>query len=234
MVATGSALLDPVLVLNKGWMPIDACTVRDALTDVAAEKARIICHDESLPNSLYVPHTFGEWITLPVADGERSIATVNSRIKVPEVVVENEFNRIPTRTVVYNRRNLWKRDRYRCQYCGRRPPNDEITVDHVVPRAIWNRQNHTKSVSCFENCVLACVGCNKKKDNRTPEQAGMRLRRTLRLKDGTKKVEFYDRPKSPLWSPLYAVRRYAELPQSWSKFVSDLVSELYWTVELED
>ncbi len=233
-IERGSALNDPVLVLNKGWSPIDACTAREALTDVVGQKALIIGHDECQPDHLYVPHDIFDWMEVPVAGDDRYIATARSRIIVPEVIVQTEYNKIPPRTVVFSRRNLWKRDSYRCQYCGKRPKDDEITVDHVVPRAIWNRQNHSTSVSCFENCVLACVDCNKKKDNRTPEQANMPLRRMINGKDGRPAWQYYKRPKAPSWSPIYAIKRYQQLPESWSKFIQDMVSELYWTIELED
>ncbi|HUY36812.1 MAG TPA: HNH endonuclease signature motif containing protein [Pirellulales bacterium] len=41
---------------------------------------------------------------------------------------------------------------------------------HVLPRS----QGGT---STWENCVLSCVDCNKRKADRTPEQAGVRLRK---------------------------------------------------------
>jgi hypothetical protein len=63
----------------------------------------------------------------------------------------------------------------------------------------------------WTNCVLACVACNKRKADRTPQQAGMRLRKS---------------PVRPTWKPLYASP--AVRIESWSKFVS----EAYWNVEL--
>jgi len=65
--------------------------------------------------------------------------------------------------------------------------------------------------SRWDNCVLACLTCNKRKADRTPEQAGMRLRGA---------------PVQPTWSPLYAAHELRI--KSWSKFVS----EAYWNVEL--
>lgn len=224
---TGSVLHDPVLVLNKGWIPIDAVPVRDALADVCGEKARIV-HPET-----YQLFDMDGWLDQEVPAGARFLRTARSPIRVPEVIV-NDYNHIPIRTVVFSRRNLWKRDGFRCQYCGRKPSPDEITIDHVVPRAIWVRQNHEKSVTSFENCVLACIECNKKKDNRTPEQAGMRLRRMIKGTEGVLKPVYYTRPKAPNWNPIYAIRRYQAIPESWSKFVENIVSELYWNVELED
>jgi 5-methylcytosine-specific restriction endonuclease McrA len=68
--------------------------------------------------------------------------------------------------VPYSRKNVLIRDRHTCQYCGTK---DDITVDHVVPRSRGGK-------SSFLNCVASCKECNiHKKQNRTPEEAGMRL-----------------------------------------------------------
>jgi 5-methylcytosine-specific restriction endonuclease McrA len=227
MVATleTTALDSPVLVLNKGWFAIDATTAREAITDVMAEKARVV-HPQS-----FTLHDMEGWMEQEVGDG-RFIQAARQRILVPEVVV-NHYDKVPRRTVVFSRRNLWKRDRFRCQYCGKRPRHDEISVDHVVPKAIWNRQQHDKSVTCFENCVLACVSCNKHKDNRTPEQAGMTLRQMIE-KNGHLRPKYYERPKAPCWSPIYSIRRFQRFPKSWAQFLKVQNDELYWNVELED
>lgn len=227
MVATAeSALNSPVLVLNKAWMAIDATTAREALTNVIGEKAQIV-HPRN-----FTLHDIDDWIVQDVQDNDRFIQAARYKILVPEVIV-NRYDKIPHRRVVFSRRNLWKRDRFRCQYCGKKPAADEITIDHVVPKSIWNRQRHTISVTCFENCVLACVECNKKKDNRTPEQAGMRLRQMA--KQGEDLVaRYYDRPKAPQWSPIYAMRRFHSFPNSWAQFLKCKDDELYWNVELED
>jgi 5-methylcytosine-specific restriction endonuclease McrA len=85
------------------------------------------------------------------------------------------------------------------------PGGEELTIDHVLPRS----QGGT---STWDNCVLSCIGCNKHKADRTPQQAGMTLRKT---------------PVRPTWKPLYA--RHNVRMESWSKFVS----ETYWNVPLE-
>ena len=79
-----------------------------------------------------------------------------------------------------------------------------MTIDHVVPRAQGGE-------STWDNCVLACVACNKAKADRTPKQAGMKLRKE---------------PVRPAWKPFYAAHDVRI--ESWSKFVS----EAYWNVEL--
>lgn len=213
-----SNLSHPTLILNKNWHPIDACTAKEALVDVFADKAQILCPET------YQLFNIEEWIKSPVTPSSMTIQSVNCEIKVPKFIV-NRYNKIPKKTVIFSRSNLWRRDNYTCQYCGVRPPPDEITVDHVNPRS-------KGGITSFENCVLACISCNKSKNNRTPEEANMPLRRKRKLKNGNVIIEMYNRPQKPKWDPRYAV--YArEIPVSWSKFIQHMVDELYWNSELE-
>lgn len=215
-----SNLTKPVLILNKGYSPIDACSVRDAISDVAAERAKFICPDT------YAPFSIEQWIELPVNEGDPFIQAVDCKIRVPEVI-RSTYDRIPKRKVVFSRRNLWKRDKMRCQYCGRKPKPDEITIDHVIPKSHGGK-------TTFENCVLACFECNKKKDNRTPEQAKMPLIKMVLGSNNKYHKENYDRPKSPKWSPIYSIQKSNKIPESWTKFVAGLIDELYWNTELEE
>lgn len=199
----GSGLDHATLILNKSWIPIDATTARNALVDVVSGKAQIVCPET------YEMHDIESWMDRKITEGSPVIQTVRAPIQVPEVIV-NQYGKMPKRSVVFSRRNLWRRDHWTCQYCGNRPKPDEITVDHVLPKS-------RGGITTFENCVLACVSCNKKKDNHTPGEAGMKLK-TI--------------PKTPCWSPIYAVKR-KHLPQSWSKFVQSMVDDLYWNSPLE-
>ena len=137
-------------------------------------------------------------------EGDESIQCVGRRIKLPEIITLCNYSNVPTRAISFSRRNLFNRDKHICQYCGRQPGSDSLTVDHVMPRS---RGGDTT----WENCVLACVECNFRKADRTPEEAGMRLRK---------------QPVKPKWNPGFSNR--TRIP-SWDKFVS----EVYWNVELE-
>ncbi len=225
MVMT-SALENPVLVLNRSWIPIGTTTVRDGFSTVIAERAKFVC-----------PETFGlfdfnSWIDQEVREKDQFVTAVRQRIRAPEVLV-NEYNRLPKQKVNFSRRNLWKRDQWRCQYCGKHPQSDEITVDHVIPKSLRHTLPPGVELSSFVNCVLACVDCNTKKDNRTLARSGMRLRRMVPTQNGLWKPVFYDCPRVPSWSPLYSVRRQL-FPKSWAQFLRQKNDELYWNVELED
>jgi 5-methylcytosine-specific restriction endonuclease McrA len=154
----------------------------------------------------YATYDWSDWSCLNPQDDEWCIRTVRSRLRVPEVVVLAHYDGVPGATVPFSRRNIYKRDRYTCQYCGAQPAMDELTIDHVVPRS-------KGGVSSWGNCVLACFGCNKRKADRTPQQAGLRLRHT---------------PKRPAWRPLYSW--YSKPIKSWERFLG----EAYWTVTLRN
>jgi 5-methylcytosine-specific restriction endonuclease McrA len=150
-------------------------------------------------------YNWADWARLAPREGEPFIRTVTFRLRVPEVLTLTRHDRPRHNAVTFCRRNVFKRDHLTCQYCGARPGSEELTIDHVIPRAQGGQTN-------WENCVLACVPCNARKANRTPEQAGMKLRR---------------HPVRPSWKPLYDAANVKIA--SWSRFLS----EAYWNVSLE-
>lgn len=212
-------LTSPTLVLNKSWLAIDSTTARDAICSVLAERALFV---DPFDNT---KHNIHSWIKQPVLENDLFIRTVGGRIKLPEIMLLHEYNKSSKRAVVFCRLNLWKRDNQQCQYCGIKARPDLMSVDHVIPLS-------RKGNSCFENCVLSCVKCNMKKRNRTPEEAGMRLRRSVVDVNGDVKIVFYDRPKHPAWHPYYTIKK-LNFPKSWEAFVKKFDDTLYWQVQLE-
>lgn len=188
------------LVLNRFWQPVGVASVARSLTLVAAERARIVD-----PNDFQL-YTWADWARLIPQDNEPFVQAVTFRIRVPEVITLTEYDRVPANTVTFSRRNIFKRDRFTCQYCGAQPGSEELTIDHVQPRS-------RGGTSTWENCVLACMECNSRKADRTPLEAHMPLRKP---------------PVRPKWQPIYA--RHDARIESWSKFIS----EAYWTVELDE
>jgi 5-methylcytosine-specific restriction endonuclease McrA len=195
-----AVLSEPTLVLNRNWLPIRVCTVRRALTLVFKDLARIIGPEN------YTLHDFASWLDLKVATGEPHIRTVSLSIRIPEVIVLRSCDRFTRPRVVFSRRNLFRRDRNTCQYCGTRCSTEELSIDHVVPRSMGG-------ISTWANCVVACMSCNARKGNRTLDSAGMDL---LRL------------PKEPPPQMAFTLQL-GHRKASWDQFVS----EAYWNVELE-
>ena len=197
----GSCVLErPTLVLNRHWQPVRVATVARSLTMLWNETAYVVDPDD------FQLYTWQDWAKLRPKDDEPFIRTVSFRMRVPEVLSLIRHEKPRQSAVTFSRRNVFKRDHSSCQYCGVRPGTQELTIDHIIPRS---RQGSTT----WENCVLACVACNAKKANRTPEQAGMKLRRI---------------PTRPSWKPVYDAS--AVRVASWSRFLS----EAYWNVSIEE
>ena len=123
----------PTLVLNRSWVAISTTTVRSALAMVYKGVA---C---AIQTETYETHDFESWADLSVMADQPGIRTVKRSVRVPEVILLLRHNRVPRQSVPFSRRNLYRRDRHRCQYCGDRHPTTELSIDHVVPRSRGGR-----------------------------------------------------------------------------------------------
>lgn len=190
----------PTLVLNRNWQPVGVVSVARSLTLVAAERARFVDPAD------YQQYTWENWARLIPPSDEPFVQAVTFRMRVPEVITLIHYDRVPANVVTFSRRNIYKRDHFTCQYCGVQPGSEELTIDHVLPRS-------RGGTSSWENCVLACVECNKRKADKTPTEARMPLHKD---------------PIRPAWKPIYSWHTIRIA--SWSKFLS----EAYWNIELDE
>lgn len=129
---------------------------------------------------------------------ERKIRSANSSWKVPAVVrFVVKFNR-PRKMVKFSRKNIYARDRWYCQYCRNKFDPVDLTYDHVLPKSRGGKTD-------WQNIVTSCVECNLKKGSRTPQEAGMPLRRP---------------PVKPDWVPIFVVKllRDGNIPEQWKEF----------------
>ena len=90
-------------------------------------------------------------------------------IMFPSVIRLKSYTYIPIRVQVLSRKNIMLRDRYTCQYCDKVFPASQLTMDHIMPQSRGGKDT-------WANLVCACQFCNRKKADRTPEEAGMMLR----------------------------------------------------------
>jgi len=100
-------------------------------------------------------------------DGKR-IRAVRMSMPFPSIVRLSVYIQIPYKKIILSRKNILRRDGHRCQYCGR--SDVQLTVDHIVPKAKLGED-------AWENLATACVACNNRKGDRTPEDAHMKLLR---------------------------------------------------------
>jgi 5-methylcytosine-specific restriction endonuclease McrA len=162
-----------VLVLNATYEPMNVVSMRRAVILLLKEKAEIVEAAEAWLRS--------EQLALPV----------------PLVIRLVYYVRIPRHFALpLSRRTVLARDQYTCQYCEAKPGRANLTIDHIVPRS---RGGET----LWENVVTACGPCNRRKGDRTPQEANMPLRR---------------QPRRPRYLALTLLEG-ARAPQAWHKYM---------------
>lgn len=177
----------PALVLNADYrplsfFPLSTISWRDAVSAVMEDRVDV------------------------VEEYDRSARSPSRSIRLPSVLALREFQSLD-RPAPCNRINVFLRDAcpegFRCLYCGRIFPREQLTFDHVVPRCQGGR-------STFGNLASACQGCNGLKGDRPLAACGMRL-------------------LAPLWHPtLEELNRHGRW---FARRV--LRDRWYWTVELD-
>ena len=156
-----------VLVLNTTFLPINICSWRRAVVLLFKGKA------DGLEN------------------GNRSINS--GKYIIPLVIKLKEYVPLPYNGVVFTRKNVFLRDNYTCQYCGR---TGNLTIDHIIPRSKGGED-------VWENVVTCCVRCNNKKGDRLPEEEGMKLLGT---------------PYKPPSGLYLQITRQTSVPKSWFSY----------------
>lgn len=204
-----NALAHHVLVLNKGWQPIGTVTLQRAI--IMLFSTYIENNKEKPKATIIEPGTYQEmtwemWSELKPAATDEVIHTANVAFRIPEIILLKRYEKLPQPKVHFSRRTLYKRDNYTCQYCGKKPGSEELTVEHVIPKAQGGQ-------TTWENTVLACVDCNRKKANRTPKQAGMKL------------LSVPKKPKAAMFKC-----DFLKPVKSWEAFLGTA----YWNVELQN
>ena len=171
MSVDGKVVNLPVLVLNQSYEPLNICRVRRAVVLIQIGKA------ELLENGTGFLHSAEELFSIP------SVIRLSAMVKRPRS--ERKMTRF----------EIFSRDHYTCQYCGK--VTHQLTLDHVMPR-------HRGGEHTWENVVSACVTCNRHKAGRTPEEANMKLAR---------------KPIRPHNTGIYSVPYQLRNKSEWSKYL---------------
>jgi 5-methylcytosine-specific restriction endonuclease McrA len=211
MISAGyqSGLDCSVLVLNKHYMAIRIVGAKRAFSLLFRQLAEVVSFEEDR----YSNYDFQSWCEVSQfkrnfePDGYDWVSTVNFYIAVPRIIRLLFYDRLPRNEVKFNRRNIFARDKNRCQYCGRRYPTSELSLDHIIPRSMGGK-------SVWENVVCSCTQCNVKKGGKTPKQANMTL---------------IQKPVKPRRNPLVHIHLGHQRYHSWKQFLD----HAYWSVELK-
>jgi 5-methylcytosine-specific restriction endonuclease McrA len=181
----------PVLVLNRHYQPVRVSRARRALTLLFVGAGKALDHR-------YEAHDFERWRALGALEGYETVGTMSGPMSLPRLLLLGRYGRIPTTTIRLSRRNVYLRDDFTCQYCGRRMPSKDLNLDHVTPRALGGK-------ATWENLVTSCRRCNFVKGSATPEGAGMNLLRA---------------PVRPNWSTAAALAAAPRRFKEWDPFLA--------------
>lgn len=139
----------PVNVLNASYQDLGATKLDRAMSLVFQGRAEVYEEDESK----IIRTMGGKEFFLPKA------IRLLEMIKVPFYVAEEYFSK----------EGVLRRDNFTCGYCKARASDGVMmTHDHIMPKSRGGADS-------WENAITACVSCNGKKGNQTPEEAGMKL-----------------------------------------------------------
>lgn len=179
------------LVLDQAWRAINV---------VPAFKAICMCYTRDhliVDPTDFATYGFEEWVDRGTPAG-RPVRTTSMVFDAPEIVVTSAVQKFRDTKVNLNKSTVCKRDGYRCQYCGKKFSEANLSLDHVVPKSQGGRL-------VWENVVAACLKCNVSKGGRTPRQSNMKLVRE---------------PFEPRWSPMFAKRVSGATPESWRRILA--------------
>ena len=162
-----------VLVLNQNYEPLNVCNVRRAIVLVFDGKAEVL---ETHPATVKTP---------------------SRAFPSPSVIRMVYLIHRPRPRVKLTRREIFIRDHYTCQYCGRQA--GDLTIDHVVPKSKGGAHS-------WENLVSACEACNHRKGGKSLGEARMALRK---------------QPAEPRAGAYYTIERRLDVAvaESWAKFL---------------
>lgn len=134
-----------ILLLNSSFLPIKTIGWERAFYLLFLEKAEVIQYYE-------------DW----------NVRTIHKEYPVPSIMRLTTDVKLRNTKIKFSRKNIYRRDKNICQFCGQKYPDGDLTLDHVIPKSLGGKTNWTNIVSC-------CLKCNTKKANKTPQQANMKL-----------------------------------------------------------
>lgn len=139
----------------------------------------------------------------------------DKKYPVPLVAKTVKYFNVYNRSMKFSRHNLFLRDHFSCQYCGQKFDYNQLTYDHVIPKSKFRPD--LKNATTWENVTTSCVLCNRKKSNRTPEQARMKLL-------NVPKQPFYEHRYLPVVSELINIKNTNDPDhKEWIKYIDGYI-----------
>jgi 5-methylcytosine-specific restriction endonuclease McrA len=174
--------MEQVLLLNATYEPLKVIDWKRAIRLLTLEKVEVL------------------------EEYDREIRSVTFAIKLPAVLRLLRYIRYRKKDIKFSRANIYARDNFQCQYCGRRFESQDLTFDHVVPKRYGGKTE-------WGNIVTSCYRCNRVKGGKSLREVDFQLKK---------------KPVKPDWVPFLMITiRAKSVPDSWRDY-------LYWNLELQD
>ena len=161
-----SILNRKVLVLNQSYEPLMVINAKRAIVLIIKEKVKML-------------EKYSE-----------NIRSVQNSFDLPSVIRLNFYVHLKYKDIVLNRRNIIKRDDYRCQYCAKQAT--PLTLDHIVPKNKGGKDS-------WENLVAACSKCNTRKGDTLLKHMDMKLLKKPRKPSKLFQLQTYVNKKQDNW-----------------------------------
>lgn len=209
MFATG-VLAESVLVLNKSYAPINVIPLYRAISLLSRERAEVVY----IENGYYKSYNLTSWLGFTEMKNSEGLTSDNDivygiekKLLVPKIIRTLYFDKVPHRSVVLTRRNVFLRDDFTCMFCGKKLPSQELNIDHIIPKCKGGK-------TTWENVVCSCFRCNNKKGSKSLEESKMKLIR---------------KP----YKPKYSLAIFERIKEPKYKAWKDFISQAYWNTPLE-
>jgi 5-methylcytosine-specific restriction endonuclease McrA len=163
------------LILDSTYRAIHVVDWQDAMCLIILGKAEVVLYHENI-----------------------EIRSTKESFKLPSILRVKCKRKIINDYINLTRMNVFKRDSFRCAYCGDHFTKKELTIDHIQP---LSRNGDKKT---WENLVSACGSCNHKKADKTPSEARMPLLYSV---------------FKPKWSPKRVLNLGDNYPKEWEDWV---------------
>ena len=161
------------LLLNSDYTPLHFISDWRAIRLLMNGRAHIVSNFETGVQSVW----------------DEAFTSVSQTIYIPATLRLNKYVHKKWKAPRFRKKVLFNRDGWKCQYCGVLLNWANITIDHVLPSS-------RGGATSWLNCATACRPCNRKKDDRTPEEAGMKL---LKKPTNPTALHFWDALKTDCW-----------------------------------
>ena len=161
-----SILNRKVLVLNQSYEPLMVINAKRAIVLIIKEKVKML-------------EKYSE-----------NIRSAQNSFDLPSVIRLNFYVHLKYKDIILNRRNILKRDDYRCQYCAKQAT--PLTLDHIIPKNKGGKD-------IWENLVAACSKCNTRKGDTLLKHMDMKLLKKPKKPSKLFQLQTYVNKKQDNW-----------------------------------